>query len=771
MAFAVLGSTLVATGQTVPAVTGLQWQARAEQTIVSIALDGRPELRHRRLAGPDRIVIDLEGAVSRAAAPRGLVVDRRLADVRVSASSSGRGLQIVLELWRPVPYEVVETATGVDILLGRGGVAVAQATSDPAPTGPADAPGSAPESETLAEGETETPPGEAPAEETQPADETQVATEPAPQAGQPEGFFGEERFSIIHNTIRGNRAMSFLNGGTHFVQELDLGFRKVLRSNATFEGFVGSLWTDDTLLAPNNFLLQKFQLRLFGSNYELAGGDTFNTLSTFTLANPVRGLSAWRDFDVLAGLRVTVVGGVVKTRWDEFWTDSPQETFTRLVGAIRVEQRITPEILVGATYLRARDDLDSIPRGSTGADSSGGLCPGPVTGTIPVFPPGTIAGTVPGATPAGGDLVCVPGLPFPVPANGVINVPAAGGGTLPVSVVGGSTPGFFFPSGPPISNHVASVDAKVTLFGALSLETEVARSWTDTDSSQGDGDINDNAYLVTLAYRKDRLRAAGRYLRVQPKFVSGAGFVFADQEEVSVSADYDLPRWVTVGASYLDARDNLDNAKESTTRARTPEARLSLRELPYLEQMVVDVRYRLRKMENGDHTIDDETQTVGVDVSHVIGPLRLNANYEHQFRQDFANRSARSRVDIFGGAAALDLPVWVFTASPFFRYQFIQEHRIQAASTETTQYYEAGLSVDWPRFATLVLGYQQADTDAFVASDGLLRWMGRAELRIRLFGRDDRLLVLSYEQRDYDYADQTRNFTEEISMAKVAFRF
>ena len=767
-AVGVLGTSLATAGTTVPAVTALRWQARGELTVVSIELEGRPGVRHRRLTAPDRIVIDLEGAVNRAAAPGSLVVDRLLADVRLAPAPPGssQSLRLVLELWRPAPYEVVETAAGIDVVLGRGGVAVAQAAGSAPETTPAQgAPTSteSPEADTPEKGapqaETPQPPAETPAETTQ-----------------PDGVTGEERFSVIHNRIRGNRSLSFLNGGTHYVQELDLAFRKTLGENATLEGSLGTLYTDDTRLAPDNFLLQKLQFRLFGSDYDLSGGDLFNTLSTFTLSNPVKGLSAWKDFPVLAGLRVSIVGGAVKTRWDEFWTDSAQETFTRYVGAVRVEQRITPEIVLGMTYLSAHDDSKSIPRSPTtptGSDPAGTqVCPGPVTGTIPVFPPGTVARTVPGARPIpGSDLVCVPGIPVPVPANGVMTVPASGGGTLPVSVVGGTNPGFFFPSGPPISNHVASVDAKVTLFGALSLETEVARSWTDIDTSQPGGSKSDNAYLMSLGYRRNNLRAAGRYLRVEPGFITGAGFVFADQEEFSLSADYDLPRWVTVGAGYLDARDNLDGAKSSTTRARTPEVRVSLRDLPYLEPLVLDLRYRLRKTESGDGTIDDETQTFGIDATHAIGPLRLTANYEHQYRQDFANRTLRGRVDIVGASAALDVPVWLFALSPYVRYQFSNERRIQEATTETTHYYEAGLGVDWPGFATLALGYQRADTDSFVSSDGLVRWLARAELRIRLFGRDDRLLILSYEQRDYDYADSSRDYTEEIATAKVSFRF
>jgi hypothetical protein len=773
-ALGVLGAGLAVAGATEPAVTGLRWQARGDLTIVSIDVAGRPGFRHQQLTRPDRIVVDLEGVVSPAVTPGGLVVDRLLADVRLAPAPPGSGqtLRLVLELWRPVPYEVVETAAGIDVVLGRGGVAVAQApgtASEPAPAQGVPTSADSPEAATPEEGAPQTKTPQPPSE---------IPAEALPQTGPPDGLTGEERFSVIHNTIRGNRSLSFLNGGTHYVQELDLAFRKTLGANATFEGSLGTLSTDDTLLAPDNFLLQKLQLRLFGSDYELAGGDLLSTLSTFTLANPVKGLSAWKDFPVLAGLRVSIVGGVVKTRWDEFWTDSAQETFTRFVGAVRVEQRITPEIVVGATYLQARDDQSSIPGSPTSPTSSdptgAQVCPGPVTGTgtVPVFSPGTIARDVPGAVPIpGSDLVCVPGIPVPVPANGVMTVPASGGGTLPVSVVGGTTPGFFFPAGPPISNHVASMDAKVTLFGALSLETEVARSWTDTDETQPGGNETGNAYLVGLGYRRDNLRAAARYLRVEPGFVTGAGFVFADQEEFSLSADYDFPRWATVGASYLDARDNLDGAKASTTRARTPEVRLSLRDLPYLDPLVLDLRYRLRKTESGDQTIDDETQTFGIDATYALGPLRLAANYEHQNRQDFANRTLRGHVDTVGASAQLDFPVWLFTVSPLFRYQFISEQRLEEARTETTQYYEAGLGVDWPGIATLGLAYQKADTDSFVPRDGLVRWMARAELRIRLFGRDDRLLTLSYEQRDYDYAESTRDFTEEIAIAKVSFQF
>lgn len=697
-----LSALAAATGAGPTAVTGVRWQASDDVTVVRIDFEGAspPRLRHARQSRPDRIVVELTGARLQVSTRPALIVDRLLADVRITETRPGT-VEVTLELWRPIPYEVTKTVEGLEIVLGRGGVAEASQEPTTAPMS-THAQAQAPAAGTQ----------EAPAQEGQAAP-APPAEEPAPPTTE---FSAEERFTLQYQNVRGNTSLSFLNQGLHYIQELDFGFKHRLSPDTTFEGTFSSLLSDDFKVAPDQFLLQSFQLKLTAPTYEIAAGDVFTTLSPLTLSQPVKGLGGWKEFPVLAGLRFTLIGGVIKTRWDELWDDEPGEQRTRFVGGVRIEQRLTPDVAIGVNYFRARDDTGRVP------------------GSVP-SPPPLVEGT--------------PTSLFDLPPP-------------PPSVFG---------SLPPVSNQVVSADLKLRLLGIVTVDAEAARSWVDLDVTAPPGRQHDEAYSVNVGVNYAGLRATGRYLRVEPRFFSGGSFVVADQEEFSVRADYDFPSWATVGAGYIDTRDNLDGKKPATIRSKTPVVRLSLRDLPYLGSLLLDLRSQVRLTDASNDSVDEKTWTSGLDATYRLGPLSLAANYEHQEKYDSVNRNRRGRVDLIGASAQAQFPLWGLTVSPTLRYEFLREGRLREGTKETTQRYEAGLTLDWPERAVLALGYQLWDTDAFFPTEGLVKWGARAELRIRLWKRDDRTLTLSYERRDNDYADKSRNYLEEILTTKLVLRY
>lgn len=663
--------------ETPAAVSGLHRERQGELTIVH--LEGAPaQFRSFLLEDPLRLVVDLYGATSRLPSPRHELVDRNVSQIYVSQlqTSPVPVVRVVFDLWRKTPVEVIPGERELRITFGRGSLPMVASTA-PTPVGGAQpASPEPPASNPTVQAQAQPPPAAPP-----------PAAPPAPATG----FSGEERLSLYTIDIRGNRGLSLLNEGNHFVQELDLTFRHRLGENANFEGILNTRYTDDTRVDPENFAIQRFSLRFFGKNYEAIVGDFLTPFTPFTLAVPLRGVSGWKEFSLLKGLRITGVAGLFKGRWEELWNTLPNESFDRWVQGIRVEQRFTDRISLGVNFLNAWDDAASIPRAKAFTT--------------------------------------------------------------------------------PLSNQVVSLDARVNAARWLSVEGEAAHSWNDPDTRTPGGRREDGAFQVSARSRIGDLRATGRYLRVEPNFASAGSFTFADQEEVLVKADYDLLRQASVGASFTRSRDNLDGQKPTTTTLTTPEVRLGLHDLPGLGPLALDLRHRIREGESDDDLLDQVTRTTSVDLFHQLGPVRISSGYEHQGKEDFANPERNARVDLVFLSADARFPLWGMDVAPLLRLEWFTEKRLRARQRETTRTGEAGVRVDLPRWAILEVNYRLSDTTAFVSAEDLTRRAAKVELRYRILGRDDRLLTVSYERRENDFADNSRDYDEIIGTAKLLFRF
>jgi len=659
------------------ALSGLHRERQGELTIVH--LEGAPaRFRSFLLEEPLRLVVDLYGATSRLPSPRHELVDRNVSQIHVSQlqESPVPVVRVVFDLWRKTPVEVIPGDRGLRITFGRGTLPMVAATA-PTPVGgsqraSSEPPATTPTAQAQAQPPTTPPP-------------------PAAPRGPATAFTGEERLSLYAASIRGNRELSLLNEGNHFVQELDLTLRHRLGENANFEGTLSTRWTDDPKVDPEHFALQRFSLRFFGKDYEAVAGDFLTTFTPFTLSVPLRGVSGWKEFTLLKGLRATGVAGLFKGRWEELWGTLPNESFDRWVEGIRLEQRFTDRISVGVNFLNARDDASSRPRAKAFAT--------------------------------------------------------------------------------PVSNQVVSLDARVDAARWLSVEGEAAHSWNDPDTRTRGGRREDGAFQVSARSRIGDLRATGRYMRVEPNFASAGSFTFADQEEVLLKADYDPLRQVSVGASLMRSRDNLDGQKATTTTLTTPEVRLGLHDLPGLGALALDLRHRIREGQSDDDLLDQVTRTTTVDLFHQLGPVRASGGYEHQAKEDFTDPARNARVDLVFLSADARFPLWGMDVAPLLRLEWFTEKRLRARQRETTRSGEAGVRVDLPRWAILEVNYRLSDTSAFISAEDLTRKAVKAELSYRVLGRDDRLLTVSYERRENDFADNFRDYDEVIGTAKLLFRF
>lgn len=191
----------------------------------------------------------------------------------------------------------------------------------------------------------------------------QAAPVPPPSRTQ---FTGENRLLFYNNRVTGAQERSFLKRGTSFVEELDLGFTHQFENDMRFEAALGARLTDDETVDRERASLQRFYLKLSGITFEATVGDAMANFSQYTLTQNIRGLSAWKDFSILEGTRVSVVAGLIKARWEELWKDIQGETYTKYVEGVRLEQRITDKFSLSLNAVTLKDDTGSLPDSKPG---------------------------------------------------------------------------------------------------------------------------------------------------------------------------------------------------------------------------------------------------------------------------------------------------------------------------------------------------------------------------------------------------------------------
>lgn len=161
-----------------------------------------------------------------------------------------------------------------------------------------------------------------------------------------------------HGTSGPGRNASFLDSGSHWLNELDMVLRTPIGSgwDASFDAIVRH--TNSRRHDPRDFSLQRFRITLEDDRHLVSLGDYYASLSQFSLNRSIKGLAYQHTFDSEHYVRVT--GGSFTPRWDHLHSRKSDRPIDSHVGGIRY-QTAGEQYRVGLNFVAARDrDGDSV---------------------------------------------------------------------------------------------------------------------------------------------------------------------------------------------------------------------------------------------------------------------------------------------------------------------------------------------------------------------------------------------------------------------------
>lgn len=159
--------------------------------------------------------------------------------------------------------------------------------------------------------------------------------------------------AIIFTDLSGSgQSSSSLTEGTRHYSVLDLKTRgKFYDYNYSLT--LGFKATDDERRDVENFSITNLRGRISNQNQSFNVGDTYKSFSKYSLNTAVKGASYRYANDGNNLPDITLLGGIVYSRWDNFWDNDTTER--KLYGA-RVKQNLIPDLWLAASVVTIKDD-------------------------------------------------------------------------------------------------------------------------------------------------------------------------------------------------------------------------------------------------------------------------------------------------------------------------------------------------------------------------------------------------------------------------------
>ncbi len=180
------------------------------------------------------------------------------------------------------------------------------------------------------------------------------------------GFFkkfelhGEERFSLYHDRVSGNKQNAQIEEGPQFLQELDLSLARHGKNGREFEMVFNSRLTDDQYVDTEHASIVDFHLTESGKSFVVTLGDFLGTLTDFTFNQALRGGYVEKSFSSLKDLKVIALAGVLNDRWEAFWKNLEDESYARYFEGGRISFKPLAPLTLGFNFVNASDDPGSV---------------------------------------------------------------------------------------------------------------------------------------------------------------------------------------------------------------------------------------------------------------------------------------------------------------------------------------------------------------------------------------------------------------------------
>lgn len=170
-----------------------------------------------------------------------------------------------------------------------------------------------------------------------------------------ENYHISNDFSITVNDISGpGKNSSPLTKGLHYMNVFNLySFGNIQDYNYNLN--LGIKSTDDRAYDPKTHSLTNFQFRLTNKIHTFNLGDTFESLSQYTLTSAVKGFSYRFTSKTQQKLELTGLYGLAYPRWDSLWRDQKTSTVERQVYAAKIKGKITENLDLFLSHVRTND--------------------------------------------------------------------------------------------------------------------------------------------------------------------------------------------------------------------------------------------------------------------------------------------------------------------------------------------------------------------------------------------------------------------------------
>lgn len=322
---------------------------------------------------------------------------------------------------------------------------------------------------------------------------------------------------------------------------------------------------------------------------------------------------------------------------------------------------------------------------------------------------------------------------------------------------------------PPLYVQVGSVDWKIQLYRELAFRGEWAISYSDEDSRWSEVDPKtDRAYKFGLDYADERYEFAAEYSRIGPHFNTTGGFTARDLESWLYDGTVYLPLDMTL-AHYLHIdRDNLNKARETTTRQINPGAKLSFR-LP--RSWKADLGYDMTRSVSTDTLAGQLTNIYTAGLAKEFDWCYFSAQYTHTVVEDYKNAEQDRVRD--GALIGMDGDLTLANVRFFWNVgediTVEQYPKVGGCKQDFLITHSGGLKAVFPSSLTFEGKVSFNDNNYYLnPSDSNVNKYRFAVSRIL---PKDLTASFAYEQNEYYYAGGDNNYIEMLMFGKLACKF
>ncbi len=170
------------------------------------------------------------------------------------------------------------------------------------------------------------------------------------------------RTFVRYNAVDGNKSRSFFKEGWFYEEHVSIQQTGVNERGNDFQFETDFRVTNEDRVDPDTFLIQNFAYREWNDRWLLEVGDVFHEFNHLTLNRNLKGVAFTRFPTFGADYKVTLIGGVDKSRWRDLFIDTPRESLTRWVMGMRVERDFRDKKdQIGFSFVNAADSKNSAP--------------------------------------------------------------------------------------------------------------------------------------------------------------------------------------------------------------------------------------------------------------------------------------------------------------------------------------------------------------------------------------------------------------------------